>query len=195
MSSYCTVGELQLAGFRFAKLLGTYNLQGLALLQAFGESHFAGFCVVSSHWGVPLCSVLCCLRRLGGHNFEAPLLCQAIGELQFAGSCFPSNYGGITICRILRCVKILGVPSCSVFFCPKLLGRLLSFVKLVGNSKKAGSCLHQAIGGLQFARSCFARISWGITTCRGHFFSREIISLISRLRFIIHLKHALRHVS
>ena len=51
--------------------MGNYNVQGLDLLQTRGESQFAGFCVVSSYWAIPICRVLLCLKILGDYNFEA----------------------------------------------------------------------------------------------------------------------------
>ena len=193
MSSYRAVGELQLAGFRFAKLLaicrvllyfkplGNHTLQGFALCQAIGEFHFVVYCVASSDWGVVISRLLSCVKLLANYNLQGRASRQTMGELPFAGFCVASRYWEFHL------AVFSFAPSCWGGSC--LLSswwgirkrQVLVCTKLLGDYNLQGPVLPEFLGGLQLAGAIF--------------FTREIISLISRLRFIIHLKHALRHVS
>ena len=147
----------------FWRIATSRVLHGLTLLQAIGESQFAGFCVVSSYWGVSTCRVLFCLgitissllscvKLLGGYNLQGLASRQTVGELQFARFCVVSSYWGL--------------PTCSVIL-PQVIGNAPVFCQANGEFQFAGLVVHQAFGELQFARSCFALISWGITDCTG----------------------------
>ena len=80
------------------KLLGNCNLQVGVLPQAIGKLKFGGWRFGASHWGIAICRVAFCCKRLGitisrvalcrkllgNCNLEGWVLPQAIGELQFA---------------------------------------------------------------------------------------------------------------
>ena len=107
---YCKLQHLLLFGLKLLgkssilkllscfKLLGSYNLQGLALRQAIWELHSSGFCFVSS-------------KPLGDCDLEA------LVSLFYAAS----TYWGIPPFGVLLCAKLLGntdknqkgTPSCS----------------------------------------------------------------------------------
>ena len=123
------IGELQLAGFRFARSYWGVQFRVSRLAsKAIRGTRICRFCGVSNYWGIPLRCVeligkfnfvgLFCPKLLGKCNFEVPVLfvlCQAIEDVQLVlpqaigGSCFVSSYWGISICRGLRCVKLLGI--------------------------------------------------------------------------------------
>ena len=87
------------------QIIGEYNLQGLASCQTIGEFQFERFCVVSSLWGVPTCSALCCPKLF----WRFLSVVKFSGGFQFARSCLTSGYRGITICKVLFCSNFMWV--------------------------------------------------------------------------------------
>ena len=164
------------------------------------------FANIGSLFGCKYCKLqhllLFCIKLWGNYKLRGPVMPQAIVDCKFRVCCFASSYWGITICSIRKVIF-------KVLFCPKHLGdcnfeapilcqaievtscRVLLCVKLLGNYNLQGCGLPQAIGGLQFRGSCLVSHYWG--SLAGAIPVRHIAGtrqIISRFRFIIHLKHA-----